>query len=177
MIKDELLRLSKEELVDLIDAYAKLYTAVDGLWFVSVEKQYGNEVATKLDTEVWDSLLPREAKRITEARKLGKDGIDTVIEAFKLRPTFLTKGYDIVREKNKATVRVNACRSLHAMERDGRAVSSCKRLLEEVYPKFVKSIDSRVRFRVLKAPPRASANDTCCEWQIEIPQSLKNDKE
>jgi len=169
MRKDEFLRLPKEELVDLIDAYAKLYTALDGLWFVSVEKQYGNQVAARLDTVVWDSLLPREAKRITEARKLGEGGLETVIEAFKLRPNFLTKEYDIVRGKNKVIVRVTACRSLHAMERDGRAVSSCKRMLEEVYPKFVENIDNRLKFRVLKAPPRASENDTCCEWQVEIP--------
>ena len=169
MSKNELWQLSKEELVGLIEAYAKLYTALDGLWFLSVEKEYGHDVATKLDVEVWDSLAPREAKRISEVRKMAGGGIEAVVEALKFRPTFLTKEYNIIREKNRAIVRVTKCRSLDAMERDKREVSSCIRVLESVYPKFAQSVDSRAKLRVLKAPPRKSAGDTCCEFEIEIP--------
>ena len=169
MSKNELLQLSKEELVGLIEVYSKLYTALDGLWFLSVEEECGYDVAAKLDVEVWESLAPREAKRISDVRKIVRGGIETVIEAFKFRPSFLTKEYNIVREKNRAIVRVTKCRSLDAMERDKREVSSCIRVLESVYPKFANSIDSRVKLRVLKAPPRKSASDTCCEWEIEIP--------
>ncbi|MBA7657680.1 hypothetical protein ES703_65620 [subsurface metagenome] len=169
MSKIELLQLSNEELVDLIEVYSKLYAALDGLWFLSVEEEYGHDVATKLDVKVWESLVPREAERIGNVRKIAGGGIEAVIEAFKLRPTFLTKEYKVIREKNRAIVRVTKCRSLDAMERDKREVSSCIRVLGSVYPMFVKSIDSRARFRVLKAPPRKSAGDTCCEWEIEIP--------
>lgn len=156
-------------MVDLIEVYSRLYTALDGLWFLSVEEEYGHDAATKLDVKVWESLAPREAKRIGNVRKLTGGGIEAVIEAFKLRPSFFTKEYNVTREKNRAIVRVTKCRSLEAMERDRREVSSCIRVLEGVYPKFAKSIDSRVRFRVLKAPPRKFVGDTCCEWEIEIP--------
>ncbi len=169
MSKNELLQLSKEELVSLTEVYSRLYTALDGLWFLSVEEEYGHDVATKLDVKVWESLAPREAKRISNVRKIAGGGIEAVIEAFKLRPTFLSKEYKVIREKNRAVVRVTKCRSLDAMERDKREVSSCIRVLESVYPKFANSVDSRVKFRVLKAPPRKSAGDTCCEWEIEIP--------
>ena len=168
MKKSELLKLSKEELVDLIEAYSKLYTTLDGLWFLTVEKEYGHEVASKMDVEVWSSMTPREAKRIREARELDERGIDTIIEALKYRPTFFTKEYDVIKGENTATVRVTECRSLHAMERDGRQVTSCMKILEKVYPNFVKSIDNRAKFRVLKAPPRKSTDDICCEWEVEI---------
>ena len=169
MSKNELLQLSQQELVSLIEAYSKLYIALDGLWFLSVEEECGYDVATKLDVKVWESLAPREAKRISNVRKVTEGGIEAVIEAFKLRPTFLTKEYEVIREENRAIVRVTKCRSLDAMERDKREVSSCIRVLESVYPKFASSIDSRVKLRVLKAPPRKSAGDICCEWEIEIP--------
>ncbi len=169
MSKNGLLQLSKEELVGLIEEYMKLYLTLDGLWFLSVEKECGHDVATKLDVEVWESLAPREAKRISNARKITGGGIEAVIEAFKFRPSFITKEYNVIREKNRAIVRVTRCRSLHAMERDKREVSSCIRVLENVYPKFAKGIDSSVQFRVVKAPPRKSVDDTCCEWEIEIP--------
>ena len=169
MRKSGLLQLSREELVDLIEQYAKLYTALDGLWFLSVEKEYGHDIAAKLDVEVWESLAPREARRISDVRKITEGGIEAVIEAFKLRPTFLAKEYKVIRGENRAVFRVTKCRSLDAMERDKREVSSCIRVLESVYPRFAESIDSRVRFRVLKAPPRKSTDDTCCEWAIEIP--------
>ncbi|MFC1976940.1 DUF6125 family protein [Chloroflexota bacterium] len=167
MRKSELLQLSKEELAELIEQYSKLYAALDGLWFLSVEKEYGHDMATKLDVEVWESLTPREARRISGARKITEGGIEAVIEALKFRPSFNTKEYNVTREGNKAIVRVTECRSLHAMERDKREVSSCIRVLQNVYPKFAKGIDSSIKFRVLKAPPRESAYDTCCEWEIE----------
>jgi len=169
MDKNELLQLSKEELADLIEVYSKLYSALDGLWFLSVEEEYGHDVATKLDIKVWESLAPREAKRISDVREIAGGGIDAIIDAFRLRPTFLSKEYDVIREGNKAIVRVTKCRSLNAMERDKREVSSCIRVLEDAYPNFARSIDSRMKFRILKAPPRKSADDTCCEWEIAVP--------
>jgi len=170
MSKNDLRQLSQEELIKLIEAYSKLYTALDGLWFLSVEEEYGHDVATKLDIRVWESLAQREAKRISGVSKVAEGGIEAVIEALKLRPTFLTKEYKVINEENKAIVRVTKCRSLEAMERDKRDVSSCIRLLENFYPKFASSIDSRVKLRVRKAPPRESTSDTCCEWEIEIPE-------
>ncbi len=170
MSKNDLWQLSQEELVGLIEAYAKLYTALDGLWFLSVEEEYGHDVATKLDIKVWESLAPREAKRLSDVSKAAEGGIEAVIEALKLRPTFLTKEYEVIKEGNRAIVRVTKCRSLEAMERDKRDVSSCIRLLESVYPKFANSIDNRVKLQVRKAPPRESAGGTCCEWEIEIPE-------
>lgn len=168
MSKTPLKKLSKDELVALIEEYAKLYMALDGLWFLAVENGYGHDMAEKLDIEVWKSLIPMEAKRVVNARKLTKGGIEAVIEAFKFRPSFLTKEYEVIKRKNKAVVRVNKCRSLHAMERDKREVSSCLKVLQDAYPRFAKSIDSRIKFQVRKAPPRKSADDTCCEWEIEI---------
>ncbi len=169
MVRNELAQLSPEELVGLVEAYSKLYTALDGLWFLKVEEEYGHDAATRLDVRVWQSLAPREARRISKVRRATEGGIEAVIEAFKLRPTFLTKEYEVIRAENRAIIRVTKCRSLDAMERDQRKVSSCIRVLESVYPSFANSIDSRVKFRVLKAPPRKSAGDTCCEWEIEIP--------
>ncbi|MFH1031640.1 MAG: DUF6125 family protein [Chloroflexota bacterium] len=168
MSKNPLGQLSKDELIALIEEYAKLYMALDGLWFLAVEKGYGHDVAEKLDVEVWKSLIPMEARRVVNARKLSKGGLEAVIEAFKFRPSFLTKEYEITKRKNKAIVRVTKCRSLHAMERDKREVSSCLKVLEDAYPRFAKNIDSRINFRVKKAPPRKSADDTCCEWEIEL---------
>jgi hypothetical protein len=167
MRRSDLLTLSKDELVDLLEAYSKLYSALDGLWFLSVEKEYGHDAAVELDVEVWNALLPKEANRICKAKHIENKGVDAVLEAFTFRPTFLSKEFDVVKEKKGAVVRVTKCRSLHAMERDNREVSSCLRILEKIYPTFVYNVDENVKFRVLKAPPRRSENDTCCEWSIE----------
>jgi hypothetical protein len=165
MEKSEMLRLSKQELVDLIFAYSKLYTALDGLWYLTVEKDYGHETAMSLDGRVWESLLPLEAKRICEARGIGKGGVEDVVEAFRFRPTSLTKEVDVTKKETGAIVRVTKCRSLSAMERDKRDVLSCLKILKS-YSRFVGTVDPKVSFRVLKAPPRGSADDPCCAWEI-----------
>jgi len=45
--------LPKEELLKIIDAYAKAWQAIDGAYFLALEKKYGMDVAIEMDKEAW----------------------------------------------------------------------------------------------------------------------------
>ena len=54
MINEETLAsLSKEQLIELIEIYAKNWLALDGVWFQSVERKEGMEEAIYHDLEAW----------------------------------------------------------------------------------------------------------------------------
>ena len=63
--------LSKQELLKIIDTYAKAWQAMDGAYFLALEKKYGMDVAIEMDKEAWKTFSPIEAKRI-----LNEFGID-----------------------------------------------------------------------------------------------------
>ena len=52
--------LSKAELVELVRAYAKNVVALDGVWFQSLEREEGMDVAMHHNDEAWEAL-PRQA--------------------------------------------------------------------------------------------------------------------
>ncbi|MCK4566393.1 MAG: hypothetical protein KAU48_03700, partial [Candidatus Thorarchaeota archaeon] len=56
--------LPKEELLKIIDVYAKAWQAMDGAYFLALEKKYGMDVAIEMDKEAWKIFSPIEAKRI-----------------------------------------------------------------------------------------------------------------
>ena len=65
MINEETLAsLSKEQLIELIEIYAKNWLALDGVWFQSVERKEGMEEAIYHDLEAWKRFTVIEAKRI-----------------------------------------------------------------------------------------------------------------
>ena len=58
---------SRDELIKLIEVFAKNWLAHDGCWFLAVEEKYGMEAAIQLDTESWRRFAVAEAKRIKSA--------------------------------------------------------------------------------------------------------------
>ena len=45
--------LSKKELIELLDIYAKNWLAMDGVWFQSIEKKHGMDEAMEHDENAW----------------------------------------------------------------------------------------------------------------------------
>ena len=69
---DFLAKFSKDELIKLIENYAKNWLAMDGVWFQSVEQKSGMDAAMFHDLEVWRSFTVIEAKRIKEFLRLNE---------------------------------------------------------------------------------------------------------
>ena len=73
-MREDLEKLSKEELMDYIEDISKNWLAIDGTWFQAVEREFGMEKAIELDVESWNVFTVIEAKRIMERFKMGHKG-------------------------------------------------------------------------------------------------------
>ena len=56
--------LPRKQLLKVIDTYAKAWQAMDGAYFLALEKKYGMDVAIEMDKEAWKIFSPIEARRI-----------------------------------------------------------------------------------------------------------------
>ena len=70
MRNEHLAKLTKEELMDLIEIYSKNWLAHDGVWFQSIERKHGMDEAVFHDEEAWKSLLPLSGVLGLAARKV-----------------------------------------------------------------------------------------------------------
>ena len=65
MKEDMALRsLSREQLEELLEIYAKNWLAMDGVWFQSVEASHGMGEAMKHDAAAWERFTVIEARRL-----------------------------------------------------------------------------------------------------------------
>ena len=61
-MKNEFLSaLTKEQLLDLIEVYAKNWLALDGVWFQSIEDKLGMDEAMEHDACAWERFTAIEA--------------------------------------------------------------------------------------------------------------------
>ena len=65
----------------ITDFFRRSYTAVDGLWFMKVEENYGFDAALEIDDKVWQ-VFPKIQARMLKAMANMGDGIEALIECF-----------------------------------------------------------------------------------------------
>ena len=59
--------------------FKRSYTAVDGLWFMKVEEQYGFDTALDIDDEVWKVMPKIQARKLKSMGGL-ENGLDALHE-------------------------------------------------------------------------------------------------
>lgn len=70
-MNEALAHLSREQLEQLAEAYAKNAIALDGVWFQATERDVGMEAAMRYDCEAWERFGLTEAWRLKALLGLG----------------------------------------------------------------------------------------------------------
>ncbi len=167
--------LSKEELIRIIVDDAKNWLAHDGVWFQSIEKKHGMEVAVEIDTDAWRLFTVIEAKRIME--RLGMKpggGIPALVECLKHRFYARLNLQECIEvTENRAVFRMLDCRVQSARKRKGLADHPCKSVGIVEYSEFARTIDPRITTTCLACPPDRHPDEYWCAWEFVVETSEK----
>lgn len=154
----------------IIQDFAKLWLAHDGLWFQAVEKEFGMEAAIKLDGIAWSKFSPLEANRIL--KRLGKKpggGMDLLEEALDQRLYAFINEQKVVEKTDKRLIfEMTACRVQDARQAKDMPSFPCKEVGIIEYSTFAKAIDERIETRCLKCPPDEYNGEFWCRWEFFI---------
>jgi hypothetical protein len=162
--------LPKEELLKLLDAYAKAWQAMDGAYFLALEKKYGIDVAIEMDKEAWKIFSPIEARRIMKEFGIPEDGgLESLEQALKYRvyARLNKQSFDRVNE-NTLQFTMNECRVQVARNRKGLPDFPCRQVGEIEYSYFAETIDPRIKMRCVFCPPDEHPEDAYCRWEFKI---------
>lgn len=163
--------LSRDELLELTQIYAKNWLAHDGCWFLAAEQKYGMDVAIELDTESWRNFTVVEANRIIEFLQLGKNsGIEGLRRAlrFRLYASINEDQITISEDGKTLEYRVKTCRVQSTRRRKGLPDFPCKSVGIVEYGLFAKTIDSRFEMEAISCPPEITNNDYYCIWRFTL---------
>ena len=162
--------LPKEELLKLLDAYAKAWQAMDGAYFLAIEKKYGIDAAIEMDKEAWRLFSPIEAKRIMKEFDVEERG--------GLRALEKALGFRVYARLNEQSCEwtddrtlqftMNQCRVQVARGRKGLPDFPCKEVGVIEYTTFAQTIDPRIKTRCVFCPPDDHPTDAYCRWEFTL---------
>ena len=164
--------LSKDELLKVIDSYAKAWQAMDGAYFLALEKKYGMDVAIEMDKEAWKTFSPIEARRIMKEFGITpKGGLKSLEQALRYRVyARLNKQSAEWKDENTLVFTMNECRVQLARNRKGLPDFPCKPVGEIEYSYFAETIDPRIQTRCIFCPPDEHPKDAYCRWEFTLEQ-------
>ena len=166
--------LSREELLKLLNVYAKNWLAHDGCWFLSVEEKFGLQEAIDRDRESWRKFTVIEAKRLIDFLGLPQNsGIEGLAKALKFRLYATLNEDEIIIKDNVLEYRVKTCRVQAARRRKKLPDFPCKSVGIVEYGLFGKTIDERFEMECISCPPDITNPDYYCIWRY----TLKDDNE
>jgi len=169
-MNQELLKLSKEELIAYIGDLSRNWLAHDGLWFQAVERKFGMETAMELDVEAWKSFTVIEAKRIKKRFGIPEfGGLEGVKKALRYR-LYANINVQEIKELDETsfTFQMNDCRVQSARKRKGLAAFPCKRVGIPEYSLFARTIDPRIETECVACPPDPHPEEFWCCWKFTL---------
>ena len=171
MSRDEdkalLSKIPKEQLIDFLFLHLRNLWAVDGLYFLEIEKQYGTKTATEVDCTVWEIMGKIEARKLKEFFHIKDNTIPAVISALRYTSWALDlEESEIVVEKNHAVIRNTYCRVQNTRISKGLSEFGCKPVRFGFLKAFVKEFNPEISVKCNVCPPDKHTDDLWCEWEF-----------
>lgn len=161
--------LNREQLLELVQIYAKNMLALDGVWFQSVESAEGMDAAMEHDRNAWRRYTVSEARRIKAFLNLPeRAGIEGLKRALSFRFYAALNGDEFIEEGNTLIYRTLSCRVQNARLRKGMPFHPCKSVGILEYGFFAKEIDDRFECEALSCYPDVTDSTCACSWKFTL---------
>jgi hypothetical protein len=168
-VQEELEKLSKETLIELVKMYSRNWHTCDGLWFSGVEDRYGTEKALEIDIDMWKVSSKLEARRIKEILHVPeRGGIDAVLRTINLMSWAAKCSYRIERSNDAALLTLTECPPQEARVKSGKGEFACRPTFELGFQNVADVIDGRVKVSCKYCPPGPHPADTWCQWEFRL---------
>ena len=169
-IPGPLLNMPEEKLSELIEILGLNWLAGDGVWFQSVESEYGMLDAKRCNDSCWAWFSPFEAWSIKRLLNLPEHpGIEGLKKALQLRMYAKINVQSVISEGPESILlKMNDCRVQSARKSKGMEDYPCKSAGLVEYTNFAKAIDSRIKTVCIGCPPDGHPEEWFCAWKFYI---------
>jgi hypothetical protein len=161
--------LAREDLLKIIQVYAKNWLAHDGCWFLAAEETFGLDVAIDLDTKAWNRFAVAEARRIMKEFDIpsgnGLKGLERALE-FRLYAAINKQSIEWIDE-HTMVFRMVECRVQKTRMEKNLPPFPCKSVGTVEFSQFARTIDSHIKTECISCPPDP-VGDSFCAWRFSI---------
>ena len=152
---NQIKNLSHQELLKLIEVYAKNWLAHDGCWFLAAEEMYGMDVAIELDKKSWERFAVTEARRIMKAFAIESEGgLKALERAFQYRLYAAINSQKMEWMDEKTIIfKMIECRVQKTRRQKNLPDFPCKSVGLVEFEQFAETVDSRIKTSCISCPP------------------------
>ena len=166
---------SKEALIQLVRAAAKLYGGLNQFWYNTVKDRLGEEVAGEIQGDVWmkKGASEWEVKNVCTAMNISGDDVASYFKFFQCTPvnaTMIDMQFEL-QDRNHGTLTVTQCVPLLAFEREGNTTIQrhmCEVVERHGFQIGATMFNPRMKTVPVKLPPRKSRKDIACQWKFYV---------
>ncbi len=167
--RELILDIPKEKLADFIFMHLRDLWAVDGLYYLGIEEEFGTKAATEIDRKVWSVMGKIEARRIKDLFTITKKDIPSMIKALQYSGWALDlEDKEIVVEEDHAIVRNVRCRVQNTRLKKGLKEFGCKPVRWGFLKAFAKEFNKDIEVICKVCPPDKHPDDLWCEWIFKM---------
>jgi hypothetical protein len=162
---------SPDTLAELLTLYCKLYMALDGFWYLTLQERINNEEALACDISTWERVSKYEMAKITKQLNIQGNDVTALMKAIQITPWLRQTQFEIeVKNHNKAMLTVTHCPTLDALEREGKGRENeiCNVVDRKLFKDYASFFNASIEVKCLKLPPRKSKDEICCQWEFNL---------
>lgn len=161
--------MPKDELLALFSLHIRNLWRVDGLYFLGIEKKFGTEAATEIDTNCWKLMGRIEARDLKALLGIQQNSISSLMYA--LRHTSWALDHpnkEVEVSEKKGVFRVVECHTQLTRIRKGLDVFPCKNVRFTYLKAFAEEIDPNFEVKCRFCPPSERPANVWCEWEFTL---------
>ena len=166
---------SKEALIQLIRAAAKLYGGLNQFWYHAVEARLGQETANEIQADVWmkRGASEWEVKNVRNAMNITGDDVASYFKFFQCTPvnaTMIDMQFEL-KDRNHGILTVKQCAPLLVFERNRETVvqqQMCEVVERHGFQIGATLFNPRMKTIPIKLPPRKNKRDIACQWEFVV---------
>jgi len=122
----------------------QMLVALDGLWFMNVLKDFGEEKAFDIDVRVFVSQFKKATRLWREIAGLDGRSVADKKSVFEAMARLYGHEFEILAGEGSVTMRLTRCSFLENLKRAGRAdTHDCRRLCSKLGPAWFAEIEPR----------------------------------
>jgi len=166
--REILAKMPMEKLLDFFFLQIRNLWRVDGLYFLGIEKKFGTEAATEIDTDVWKAMAQIEAKTLQKMFQVGENpDVPTIMNLLTKSSWALDQSFKTVEVSDKrATLSIDRCRTQETRLSKGLNEFPCKKVRFGYLENFAKTLNPKVKVNCIVCPPDKHPKDLWCKWEF-----------